>query len=210
MSGKPFPSFIGKLLKCLSCQNAFRPFREDNILSTDTGYKNDCAFLRTFSYSEDWREPQLWSVQVWLCWWFQTQLFPSSKSEPQKQRKIIEWTIHLEARKSAFLTFQKAQKKIDFFSDYAFVCNANENRFFEMGSKNFVIWSSGPSGKVQSVSGTIQNQLIWFRNVCCKTYSSRFTCLYILPVLLCNWFSFYVRAILILRQTWTICLFKSS
>ena len=100
----------------------------------------------------------------------QTQLFPSSKSEPQKQRKIIEWTIHLEARKSAFLTFQKAQKKIDFFSDYAFVCNANENRFFEMGSKNFVIWSSGPSGKVQSVSGTIQNQLIWFRNVCCKTY----------------------------------------
>ena len=75
-------------------------------------------------------------------------LFPSSKSEPQKQRKIIEWTIHLEARKSAFLTFQKAQKKIDFFSDYAFVCNANENRFFEMGSKKFVIWSSGPSEKV--------------------------------------------------------------
>ena len=79
----------------------------------------------------------------------QTQLFPSSKSEPQKQR-----TIHLEARKSAFLTFQKAQKKIDFFSDYAFVCNANENRLFEMGSKNFVI------RKVQSASGTIQNQLI--------------------------------------------------
>ena len=115
-------------------------------------------------------ENHRWEEEVWLCWWFQTQLFPSSKSEPQKQRKIIEWTIHLEARKSAFLTFQKAQKKIDFFSDYAFVCNANENRFFEMGSKKFAIWSSGPSGKVQSVSGTIQNQLIWFRNVCCKTY----------------------------------------
>ena len=34
---KPFPSFIGKLLKCLSCQNAFRPFSEDNKLSPDTG-----------------------------------------------------------------------------------------------------------------------------------------------------------------------------
>ena len=35
--GKPFPSFIGKLLKCLSCQNAFRPFSEGNKLSADSG-----------------------------------------------------------------------------------------------------------------------------------------------------------------------------
>ena len=65
--------------------------------------------------------------------------FQAPKVKPKSKEKIIELTIHLEARKSAFLTFQKAQKKIDFFSDYAFVCNANENRFFEMGSKDFVI-----------------------------------------------------------------------
>ena len=78
--------------------------------------------------------------------------FQALKVNPKNKEKIIELTIHLEARKSAFLTFQKIQKKIDFFSDYAFVCNANENRFFKKGTKNFVIWSSGPSGKVQSVS----------------------------------------------------------
>ena len=66
---------------------------------------------------------------------FRPSYFQAPKVKPKSKEKIIELTIHLEACKSAFLTFQKAQKKVDFTPDCAFVCNASENHFFEMGSK---------------------------------------------------------------------------